>query len=99
MMAGGLLFELLDRSLAQREMLFDARHEAAFRLFNGFTEGCPKLVADLYSATLVLNNYADKPEDGFPLVHEALEFLRSKLNWLQAGIVKTRNGNTQAEKR
>lgn len=98
-MAGPSLSELLDRSLAQREMLFDSRHETAFRLFNGFTEGCPELVVDLYAATLILNNYADKPEDGTGLVHEALEFLRTKLTWLRAGIVKTRSGSTPAEKR
>ena len=91
------LSELLDRSLTARRELFDLRHESAFRLFNGFTEGCPELVADLYGATLVLNNYADKPEQGYPLVQEAEGFFRTHLTWLQAGIIKTRSGNTEAE--
>lgn len=93
------LSELLDRSLTARRGLFDSRHESAFRLFNGFTEGCPELVADLYGATLVLNNYADKPEQGFILVKEAEGFFRTHLPWLRAGIIKTRSGNTDAEKR
>lgn len=93
------LSELLDRSLAARLALIDPRHETAFRLFNGFTEGCPQLVVDLYAATAVLNNYADSPEQGQAFVDEAREFLQTHLPWLRAGILKARNGNTQAEKR
>jgi 23S rRNA (cytosine1962-C5)-methyltransferase len=93
------LSKLLDRSLTARESLFDPQHETAFRLFNGFTEGCPELVVDLYGSTVVLNNYAEQPEPGFSLVREAQEFLQTHLIWLRAGIVKTRNGNTQAERR
>jgi len=81
------LSELLDRSLAARKSLFDSRHETAFRLFNGFTEGCPQLVVDLYAATLVLNNYADPPEQGLAYVNEARDFFQTQLTWLRAGIV------------
>jgi len=93
------LSELLDRSFAARESLFDSRHETAFRLFNGFTEGCPQLVVDLYAATLVLNNYSDPPEQGLKYINEARDFLQTQLTWLRAGIVKTRNDSTQAGKR
>ena len=90
---------LLDKALASRGTLFDSRHEGAFRLFNGFTEGCPDLAVDLYASTLVLHNYADDPQQGRVLVQEALNFLTASLNWLRAAIVKTRNGITQDEKR
>jgi len=56
---------LIAVALAARADLFDAkgeRHETAFRLFNGFSEGCSDLVVDLYGRTLVLHNYADPPE-------------------------------------
>ena len=93
------LSELLDRSLAARESLFDSKHETAFRLFNGFTEGCPELVVDLYAATMIFNNYADPPEQGLASINEARDFLQTHMPWLRAGLVKTRNGYTQAEKR
>jgi len=93
------LSELLDRSLTARKSLFDSRHETAFRLFNGFTEGCPDLVVDLYAATVVLDNYTDSPEEGLAFVNEAQGFLQTHLDWLRAGIVKTRSGGSQAEKR
>jgi len=89
---------LLEQALASRASLIDSQHESAFRLFNGFTEGCPELVVDLYAATVVIHNYADQPEQGALLVQEAQQFLSTSLPWLRAGIVKTRNGATQQEK-
>ena len=82
-----------------RTPLFDARHESGFRLLNGFTEGEPNLVVDLYASTLVIYNYADDPAHGMLLVQQAGQFLQEKLGWLRAGVVKTRNGKTQEEKR
>jgi 23S rRNA (cytosine1962-C5)-methyltransferase len=90
---------LLDKALGARTSLFDSRHEIAFRLFNGFSEGKPSLVVDLYAATLVFHNYAHDPEEGLLLVRQAAEFLRSRLPWLRAGIVKTRQSESQEDRR
>jgi len=89
---------LLEKALAARASLIDAKHESAFRLFNGFIEGCPDIVIDLYAATAVIHNYADDPDQGAILVEEAKQFLNISLPWLRAGIVKTRNGATQEDK-
>jgi 23S rRNA (cytosine1962-C5)-methyltransferase len=86
------ILPLLEKAFALREPLFDASHRAALRLFNGFSEGCPDLVVDLYAATVVLHNYAGSPEEGLPLVQAAQGFLKERLPWLRAGILKTRNG-------
>jgi 23S rRNA (cytosine1962-C5)-methyltransferase len=94
-----LILQRLDKALASRGTLFDARHETAFRLFNGFLEGCPDLIIDLYAATVVIYNYAGEPRQGQKLVHEACNFLQSKFSWLKAGIVKTRNAKNDGEKR
>jgi 23S rRNA (cytosine1962-C5)-methyltransferase len=93
------LTSLLEQALSARAALIDPAHESAFRLFNGFTEGCPDIVVDVYAATAVIHNYANDPNQGALLVEEASQFLKSSLDWLQAGIVKTRNGKTQDEKR
>jgi 23S rRNA (cytosine1962-C5)-methyltransferase len=93
------LTSLLESALSARAALIDPAHESAFRLFNGFTEGCPNIVVDVYAATAVIHNYANDPNQGIPLVDEASQFLRASLGWLQAGIVKTRSGKTQDEKR
>jgi 23S rRNA (cytosine1962-C5)-methyltransferase len=93
------LVSLLEKALDARVSLFDARHETAFRLFNGFTEGNPDLVIDLYATTLVIHNYAEEPAQGEALVQQAVQFLQDNIEWLRAGIVKTRNAGSQAEKR
>jgi len=93
------LIPLLEKAITVRASLFDARHESAFRLFNGFTEGDPDLVIDLYASTLVIHNYADDPTQGRLLVEQAGQFLKDKLVWLHAGIIKARNGKTQEERR
>lgn len=97
-MTSSSVTSLLEKALASRAPLIDPKHESAFRLFNGFTEGCPDLVIDLYASTVVIHNYADNFEQGALLVQEAQQFLTASLDWLRAGIVKTRHGATQEDK-
>jgi len=94
-----MITELIETALAFRAAFFDERHETAFRLFNGFTEGNPDLAIDLYARTLVIHNYADKPEQGVVAAREAQEFLQERLPWIQAVVVKTRNSQDPQEKR
>jgi 23S rRNA (cytosine1962-C5)-methyltransferase len=93
------LVSLLKQAIKARGMLFEARHESAFRLFNGFTEGNPDLAIDLYATTLLIHNYADTPAEGTRQVEQAAQFLQSELSWLRAGVVKTRNSEIQQERR
>jgi 23S rRNA (cytosine1962-C5)-methyltransferase len=86
-------------ALDARAELFDGRHEAAFRLFNGFTEGAPDLAIDLYASTLVLHNYADPPERAQATVAEAQAYLLERLPWLRAAIVKPRRARAPEERR
>ena len=85
---------LLAGALDARNELFDARHEAAFRLFNGFTEGWPSLAVDLYAQTLVLHDYSETPETNLSTIAAAQEFYQSRLPWLSAVLLKTRNAKT-----
>lgn len=98
-MAGVTIISLLEKALEARRSLFDPDHRSAFRLFNGFSEGSPDLVIDRYAATVVFHNYADDPAQGWPLILEAKHILLTQYPWLRAGVVKTRNGKSQDEKR
>lgn len=98
-MTPGSVIPVLEKAMKRRASFFEARQEAAFRLFNGFTEGNPDLVIDLYARTLVIHNYADDPVRGSLLVEQAQQFLQNTLDWLRAGIVKTRNASSQEERR
>jgi 23S rRNA (cytosine1962-C5)-methyltransferase len=89
--------DLLARATAARASLFDARHESAFRLFNGFTEGWPTLAVDLYAQTLVLHDYSETPGQSQPVIAAAQQFYQSRLPQsltLSAVLLKTRNAET-----
>jgi 23S rRNA (cytosine1962-C5)-methyltransferase len=98
-MTGNDLETLLDRALQARQALFDPPHAGAFRLFNGFLEGCPDLAVDLYAATAVLYNYADPPEGGAVPVRAAQEFLVERFPWIKAIVLKTRSGASAEARR
>ncbi|HMV48110.1 MAG TPA: class I SAM-dependent methyltransferase [Blastocatellia bacterium] len=83
------LDDLLAVALSARTPLFDARHEAAFRLFNGFAEGWPTLAVDLYAQTLVLHDYAETPEQRRAAVIAAQAFYQTRLSWLNAVLLKS----------
>jgi 23S rRNA (cytosine1962-C5)-methyltransferase len=90
---------LLERALKARRPLFDEHHEGALRLFNGFLEGCPDLVVDLYAATAVLHDYSASPEQGEALVGAAQVLLRGHLPWIRAMVLKRRCGISAADRR
>jgi 23S rRNA (cytosine1962-C5)-methyltransferase len=89
----------LEKALEARAPFFEARHESAFRLFNGFTEGEPDLVIDLYASTLLIHNYAGNPAEGMLAAKQAAQFLQDQLSWLRAGILKTRSSKSEEERR
>lgn len=89
-----LLEGLLHGALTARGGLFDPRHEVAFRLFNGFTEGCPTLAVDIYASTLVLHDYAEAPD----MVDAAQRFYRSQLPWIDSVLLKKRNSPEAVER-
>ncbi len=93
------LRELLERCVTARAGLFDPAHEAAFRLFNGFTEGLPELVIDVYARTAIVTNYADPPERGREDAQMAQQLLRERLPWLRACILKIRSSILPEERR
>lgn len=90
---------LLDKAIASRLPLVDSRHETAFRLFNGFYEGYPDLVVDIYGCTFVIHNYADNSARNQSVVREVTDHLQSAISRLRAGVVKMRNSNSQKQKR
>lgn len=93
------LVSALSDAIAARSASIDSKHESAFRLFNGFTEGYPELAADVYGKTLVLHNHADEPQAVSPLLDMAAEFIVEQLPWIATVLVKSRHAATEDEKR
>ena len=93
---------LLTRALAARSGLFDPRHCFAFRLFNGFIEGFPSLVVDLYGSTLLLHDYSEDPAAGGPFIQQVADYLSEHpalSGKLRTILVKQRKGSTQEDRR
>lgn len=92
------ILSLVARAIEARYLFLDERHETAVRLFNGFREGCPQLVVELFGTTAVLYNYADPPAELDAVLTAVPPLLREQFPWLQAILVKTRHGS-EDEKR
>jgi 23S rRNA (cytosine1962-C5)-methyltransferase len=88
------LTPVLDAALRARASLFDARHEAALRLFNGFVEGLPSLVIDLYGRTLVIHDYAESEAGDEALAREALDQVLRELPWVTCAVWKIRRSKS-----
>jgi 23S rRNA (cytosine1962-C5)-methyltransferase len=91
---------LLTCALAARAELFEPKHETAFRLFNGFYEGRPNLVIDLYGRTLVLHDYAEieGAESRQTVLKATQEYLCSRLPWVEAVLLKRHRSPHRAER-
>ena len=87
---------LIDALTARRDSL-DERHEGAWRLFNGFTEGWPDLAVDVLARTLVLQDYSSDPLDDAAL-EILVELYRRELPWLSGAVVKPRMADVQARR-
>lgn len=87
---------LLDQALQARQgwrsdLFFGGSHESAFRLFNGFLEGCPDLAVDVYGSTIVVFAHAEDPDRARAVSGRAVDHLRGRLPWVQSAVVKARN--------
>lgn len=90
---------LLERAAAARTEFLTAEHNTAFRLFNGFTEGNPLLVIDIFASTAVIHDYSPKPEAEKPVfVESSAEFITSNLPWIRCIILKTRSSRSSEDK-
>ena len=82
---------LIERCMQSRAEYLEAPHTGAFRLFNGFLEGDPEIVADVYARTLVLYNYANPPASAQARLRIFQDWALRALPWLRAVIMKTRH--------
>ncbi len=89
------VLELFGRALDARAQRLDGAHDQALRLFNGYTEGAPRLAVDLYGQSLVVHD-AHGPEGAPELVDQVVAAARARLPWLTAGLVKQRESDAPA---
>jgi 23S rRNA (cytosine1962-C5)-methyltransferase len=85
----------LDAAIAARAHLVDEAHRTAFRLFNGHLEGDPRFVIDAFGTTAVIFHHGTSSAD----LRSTLRRLRERSPWLDAIVVKERQGATDEARR
>ena len=71
-----------------RSGLIDLPHRSAFRLFSGYYEGDPDLVADLYAATLLLTSNNASGAESQTLLDFAQQFYLQTFPWIECVVQK-----------
>lgn len=94
-----MLTQLLENAISARKDLLAADPVGAFRLFAGFYEGEPNLVADVYGHTLVLSSYSSDPGEGQALLTEAQAVILQHLPWLTCVLQKQRQSQQEGLRR
>lgn len=89
---------LLERALQQRLSLLTEPHHAALRLFNGFYEGFPALVVDLYGRTLVIFTHKVNAAESHALARMAHDVYLTQLDWIDCVLLKQRSAVEDAAK-
>lgn len=86
------LSQTIERALDARAGGLEGPRDAALRLFDGYREGWPGLVLDLYARTLVVHDRADTPETA----ERAAAVVASRVPGVRAAIRKARRGRDPA---
>jgi 23S rRNA (cytosine1962-C5)-methyltransferase len=87
-----LLRTIISAAIEKRKPLITAPYQTAFRLLNGFSEGLPNYVIDIFGRTLVIDDYSGQDRE------DIIHIIKEKLPWLQTGILKERKARTQEER-
>jgi 23S rRNA (cytosine1962-C5)-methyltransferase len=80
----------LDKAFRARQSLLAPDNQSAMRLFAGFYEGEPHLLADFFASTLLLTAYCDSAVDVQDLLDTAQRFYQERIPWLSCVIQKQR---------
>ncbi len=94
-----VLIQRLSEAFSARKALLEPEHNQALRLFNGFYEGFPDLVVDLFGQTLLISNHAKPPDALDNYLPSIFDFYRRNLSWLSCGLLKHRNATDLALRR
>jgi 23S rRNA (cytosine1962-C5)-methyltransferase len=86
-----------EAALAHRLPRLTAPHVTAARLFNGYTEGFPRVAVELYGTTLVLHDATSATGDKDAML-ALIEAARAKLPWVTAALWKRRESKSQDER-
>jgi 23S rRNA (cytosine1962-C5)-methyltransferase len=88
----------LDKAFTARQSLLDPNNQSALRLFAGFYEGEPRLLADIFASTLLLTAYCESTDDAQALLNAAQCFYQDRLPCLSCVVQKQRQAKNSVLK-
>lgn len=87
------LLHLLSVSLDLRLSLSNWSRDTAFRLFNGYAEGFPSLLIDIFGQTLVILEGKRDPKISFSLLEKIISFYAERIPSIRCAILKKRHSS------
>lgn len=87
---------LIDAAITCRRDLVASGDTTAVRLFNGFVEGLPALVIDLYGTTALFHDYSPGGDEA--LVRDALAVVRRAYPQVKSALWKVRQASEEAQR-
>ena len=93
------LKERLEAALQARKAVYLPGSAQALRLFNGFTEGYPDLVVELFGKSLLIFDHSRTPQAQDPLVQGVMEFYLQNVPGIEAVIIKRRYSSILVERK
>jgi 23S rRNA (cytosine1962-C5)-methyltransferase len=60
-----MINEIIESAIQKREALIQEPYESAFRLLNGFSEGLPDIMLEVFGKTLVYQDYSEEESELF----------------------------------
>lgn len=82
-----------------RMPLLDSRKPQVIRLLNGYTEGLPGVVVDLFSDHLVISDHSNPDASTQQLVQQVVQTAQECIPWLKAVLLKQRKSTREEERR
>jgi len=86
-------------ALEARAELLAESPGGAWRLFNGFYEGYPGLVVELFARTLMVSDHRRAPGADGTILAPIEAFYRERLPWIEAVVQKVRRAQAAADRR
>lgn len=92
--------DLLAEAFRRREALFNDPETNAYRMFNGFTEGCPLFTVDRYNRTAVIQWMSGRVEPALHFSAPLIEYCRQHIPGVEQVLWKDRyrKNRTDGEK-
>ncbi len=84
---------LIEKAFILRKELLDHTSNLSLRLFNGFLEGNPRWVIELFAKTLVINDHNQTTGAVDPVVDEICDLYLRWMPWLKAVLYKNRSAH------